>query len=226
MATLFQTTTAAAVTIVGKQTIIDQDQPAEMTLVLTPGAELEYVAMVGLMQRQKRVIFQLQDGARLQVATLVWGRGTDHLQVDYTIAHQGKATTAMTLVKGVLDDSARADISGLIKIAREGNLTESFLEQRALLVSDGARANLTPQLEIEANDVRASHAATVGQLDETQMFYCQSRGLPRPAAKALMVQAFVGEILVRFPAAVRTAITAQLADFRFAPHFNVSGAKH
>ena len=165
--------------------ILDQTSPEQVTIALAPEVEVRYFGVVGFKQHRKRVRFVLQDGARLRCVTVVCGSGHDRLAVDYVIEHVGRGSTASTLVKGVFADSAHAEVFGLIKILPSGQQAESFLEQRALLLSDTAFANVQPKLQIEANDLKAGHAATVGQLDETQLFYCQSRGLPRAAAARL-----------------------------------------
>ena len=183
------------VVVRGATVIVDQDKAADLRIVLTPQSDVVYVGVLGLGQSSKRLHFVLQDGARLRCTTVCCGAASDRIAADYIIEHVGRGSTAFTLVKGVFSDTARAEIFGLIKIPSSGQQTESFLEQRALLLSDTAYANLQPKLQIEANDLKASHAATVGQLDANQLFYCQSRGLPRATAARLIVRAFLAEAL-------------------------------
>lgn len=195
----------------GKQTIVDLDQPAELTVELAAGSDVRYFAVVGLQQLRKRIHFRLFAGARLRSYTVACGCGNDAIQLDYIIEHVGRATTAYTLVKGVFTGSAHAEVFGLIKVMSTGVGTDSFLEQRVLLLSESARANLQPKLEIDANDLKASHAAAVGQLDPLQLFYCQSRGIPLPMARRLIVQAFLNDALSQLPdAALRASVGESL----------------
>ncbi len=188
-----------SIKVQGVQMIVDLDQPADLTLELAPDADVRYCAVIGLQQLVKRVHFTLADRARLAVSTVVVGAGDDRLVVDYTLHHVGRGTHAHTLVKGAFAGSALAEVLGLIQIDPSAQQTESFLEQRALLLADAARVNLQPKLQIEADDVRASHAATVGSLDAEQVFYAQTRGLPPLLAQRLVVQAFLLEAVAAIP---------------------------
>lgn len=192
----------------GTQTFLDLDLGPDLVVDLAPDADVRYCAVVGLQQLVKRVRFRLADRAKLEVTTVVVGAGEDRLTVDYTLHHVGRGSHAHTLVKGALGGSASAEVLGLIRIEPTAQQTESFLEQRALLLADAARANLQPKLQIEADDVRASHAATVGQLDAEQVFYAQTRGLPPQLAQRLVVQAFLLEAMA---AVARPQERAQLA---------------
>lgn len=197
--------------LVGTQVLVDLDQSAELALELGKNSDVLYLGVLGLEQSVKRLRFVLQDGAHLRCLTVCCGMGRDRVAADYVIEHIGRGSTSSTLVKGVFGGTSRAEIFGLIKIPPSGQQTDSFLEQRALLLSDTAVANLQPKLQIEANDLKASHAATVGQLDEQQLFYCQSRGLPRADAVRLIVNSFLTEIIADLPdAAVRSAVQMAL----------------
>jgi len=191
--------------------IVDQSCPVELEIELAQESSVIYFAVIGLHQVRKKIHFKLNANTRLQSYTVIGGSGNDQIAVDYLIEHCGRTSAAYTLVKGVFSGTAHAEIFGLIKIPSSGQQTESFLEQRALLLSESARANLQPKLQIEANDLKASHAATVGQLDEGQLFYCQSRGISRQAARRLIVQGFLYDALAQLPdEALRTAISLAL----------------
>lgn len=197
----------------GSQTLVDLDQPADLTLDLAPDADVRYCAVVGLQQLAKRVHFKLADRAKLEVITVVVGAGEDRLVVEHTVQHVGRGSRAHTLVKGALAGSASAEVLGLIRIDPAAQQTESFLEQRALLLADAARVNLQPKLQIEADDVRASHAATVGALDAEQVFYAQTRGLPAGLAQQLIVRAFLAEGLAAIPEpSTRATLTLAIAE--------------
>jgi Fe-S cluster assembly protein SufD len=98
------------------------------------------------------------------------------------------------IVKGVLDDSSKVDFEGLTKIDRGAKNSNAWLESRLLLISDKATGRAVPNLEISENEVKAGHAATVGKIDETEIFYLMSRGLPRNQAVKLIVDGFIGDL--------------------------------
>lgn len=101
------------------------------------------------------------------------------------------------LYKGALRSNAHTVYSGLIHVRPEGAETDAYQTNRNLVLSDHAKADSKPELEIENNDVRCSHAASVGQLDENEIFYLQSRGIDRDLAKQLIVKGFLEEVLSR-----------------------------
>jgi len=99
------------------------------------------------------------------------------------------------LYKGILDDRATGAFNGHIMVRRDAQKTNAFQTNKNILLSDEAKMNAKPQLEIYADDVKCSHGATTGQLDEDALFYLQSRGIPRPEARLLMLNAFLHEII-------------------------------
>jgi Fe-S cluster assembly protein SufD len=113
------------------------------------------------------------------------------LDLSVTIIHAAPHTTANTVIKAVVDDEAFAFISGTIIVKPAAQVTNSFLKENVLLLSEKARAEAIPNLEIEANDVKCSHAATVGKVDPEQLFYLQSRGLTPSQAKTAIAQGFL-----------------------------------
>jgi Fe-S cluster assembly protein SufD len=115
------------------------------------------------------------------------------------IDHQSPECRSMQLFKGVLNDSSRASFEGKIYVQRAAQKTQAFQLNNNLLLSDDARANSKPNLEIFADDVKASHGATVGQLDADQLFYLTARGLALAAAKNLLVQGFCHEVIDQIP---------------------------
>jgi Fe-S cluster assembly protein SufD len=130
--------------------------------------------------------------------------------------HRAPYSSSDLYYKGALKGRSRAVYSGLIHIAKEAQKVDSWQANRNLILSDEAKADSIPYLEIEANDVRCSHAASVGPPDEEQIFYLESRGLPNEEAEHLIVQGFFQEILdrVRVPevrSALERAVEHELA---------------
>ena len=137
----------------------------------------------------------------------------DHLSLQ---EHRAPNSSSDLYYKGALKGRSRAVYSGLIHIAKEAQKVNSWQANRNLILSDEAKADSIPYLEIEANDVRCSHAASVGPPDEEQLFYLESRGLPHEEAEHLIVAGFFQEILdrVRVPevrSALERAVEHELA---------------
>lgn len=99
--------------------------------------------------------------------------------------------------KGVLDDSSKGSFNGKIHVYPDAQLTEAYQTNNNILLTDTAKMNTKPQLEIYADDVKCSHGATVGQLDEDALFYLQARGIPRDQSRLLLMDAFAHEVIDR-----------------------------
>jgi Fe-S cluster assembly protein SufD len=136
-------------------------------------------------------------GASARVTGAYAAHGRQHIDYDTTQEHAAPHTTSDLAFRGVLRDRATAVWSGMIKVDPGAQRTDAFQESRNLLLTDGAHADAIPGLEIEANDVRCTHAATVARLDESQIFYLQSRGLTRAEAERLLVGGFLEVIAGR-----------------------------
>ena len=118
--------------------------------------------------------------------------------------HEAVSTNAETQVKGVLTDDSRVEFGGMIRIQPKAQQTASFLSAHILLLSSiwadrKCRAEAIPGLEIGANDVRASHGATVSKIDDEQLFYLMVRGIPQDEAERIIVQGFFEPVLQRIP---------------------------
>jgi Fe-S cluster assembly protein SufD len=113
--------------------------------------------------------------------------------------HDAPHTSSDLLFKGAVQDESRSVYTGLIKIRKHARGTSAFQTNRNLTLSDGAWAESVPNLEIETNDVRCSHASTVGPIDAEQRFYLESRGIPTQIAERLIVLGFFDEVLDQLP---------------------------
>ena len=126
-------------------------------------------------------------------AALVTGR--QHADTTLVVDHAAAHCQSRELYKNVLDGEATGVFQGKIIVAPGAQKTDGRMMSQAVLLADGAAMNNKPELEIFADDVQCAHGATCGQLDDNLLFYLRSRGLPRPDAEALMLQAFVGEAI-------------------------------
>lgn len=119
--------------------------------------------------------------------------------------HIAARTTSDLLFKGAIQDNAKSVYTGLIKIHKDAKGSSAFQTNRNLTLSHGAWAESVPNLDIETNDVKCSHASTVGPIDEDQLFYLESRGIRPEVAERLVVLGFFDEVLDQLPAGDITA---------------------
>lgn len=123
------------------------------------------------------------------------GNGNQHIDNSTFINHSKPHCTSNELYKGILDDKSRGVFSGKILVERDAQLTNAYQNNNTILLSDDATVDTRPQLEIYADDVKCTHGATVGQLDETAMFYILSRGIPRDKARQMLITAFAKSVV-------------------------------
>lgn len=131
------------------------------------------------------------EGQEIEVLGRFKLNNRDVFHWDIEIIHAAPHTRSRTNIKGVVDGDGRAFVNGTIKVLPEAKGTEAFLEERILLVSPGAKAEVIPNLEIETDEVKCSHAATVGEIDEEEIFYLQSRGISYNQAKNMIIEGFL-----------------------------------
>jgi Fe-S cluster assembly protein SufD len=129
--------------------------------------------------------------------------------------HAAPSTNSDLLFKGAVQDRGRSVYSGMIRVRPEARGTRAFQTNRNLVLSEGAGAESVPNLEILTDDVSCSHASAVGPVDEEQLYFLESRGIPPVVAERLIVLGFLGEVLDRLPsptlvAGLRAAIARRL----------------
>lgn len=139
------------------------------------------------------------EGANAEVSGLWCLDGNKQTHTNVVIEHQAPHTTSMQLFKGVLDDEAMSSFQGKIYVHKIAQKTQAYQRNNNLLLNSKATANSKPNLEIFADDVKASHGATVGQLDKEQLFYLTSRGVPPQDARLLLIGGFCEEVLSKVP---------------------------
>lgn len=127
-------------------------------------------------------------------------RGREHVDVHLDVRHAARDTTSDVLWRGVADARARGILHGAITVAPGADGADARLETKNLLLSPHAEIDAQPVLEIHADEVKASHGATVGQLDERALFYLRSRGVPLAAARSLLIAGFCRAAFARIEA--------------------------
>ncbi len=129
----------------------------------------------------------------------------DHTEIVHEVAH----CASREFYKSILDDEAQGVFNGKVHVVQDAQKTDGIQSNNALILSDKALMNTKPQLEIFADDVRCTHGATIGQLDEAAFFYLRSRGIPRREATKILVQAFAGDVIERMNYAPMEAIAQE-----------------
>ena len=150
-------------------------------------------------------------GAEARVTGAYAGNGDQHLDYDTTQEHAAPNTFSDLAFRGVLADRGTAVWRGMIRVDPGAQQTDAFQESRNLLLSTRAHADAIPGLEIEANDVRCTHAAAVAQIDREQLHYLRAHGLDEDAAKRLIIEAFLEALVERLgEGRVRNEVSAAL----------------
>lgn len=170
------------------------------------------------------------DYARVRAEVRLEGQGANSQQVALYFAdsaqmhdfrtlqdHAAPRTHSSLLFKGAVKDTAKSVYTGLIRIRENATKSEAFQTNRNLTLSHGAWAESVPNLEIETNDVKCSHASTVGPIDDEQRFYLESRGVPPEIAERLVVFGFFDEVIERLPKSefiegIRAKVIAKLGS--------------
>jgi Fe-S cluster assembly protein SufD len=162
-------------------------------------ASLEWVALgFGSARGKVRMDTRLAgEGSSAKVTGAYAGLGSQHLDFDTTQEHAAPHTTSDLAFRGVLAGRATAVWSGMIRVDPGAQQTDAFQESRNLLLSTKAHADAIPGLEIEANDVRCTHAAAVAQVDREQLHYLRAHGLRAEVATRLIVEGFLGALAER-----------------------------
>lgn len=178
------------------------------------GGELQWIqTMIGGRMVKANSYYDLDGpGAQAFVHGFMFGDQKQHFHLHTLQRHLKDHTTSDLLIKGCLKDKARSIYQGLIQVSEGAQRTDAYQANRNLLLSDQARADSIPGLEILANDVRCTHGATVGHVDPEQMYYLMSRGLPEAEAQRLIVEGFFAPVLDRIPLeSVREQLHAEIA---------------
>ncbi len=171
------------------RTVLDRDATVH-TLMVAFGAGLVKTNV------ESRLVGR---GSTSEMLGVLFGDGTQHFDYHTLQEHAAPSTTSDLLYKGVLKDKARSVFAGLIRADQGAQKTNAFQLNRNLILSEGARADSMPKLEILANDLRCTHGASTSRLNEDQIFYLMSRGLGRSTAVRMMVDGFFAEIFDRIP---------------------------
>ncbi len=137
----------------------------------------------------------LGDGSETKIVGAFFGHADQHFDVGSRVWHEAEHTTADLVTRGVLDDSARSVYEGVQDVGRGAWDTNSYQRENTLMLSDDSEADASPKLIINNHDTEASHSATVGQVDQQDLFYMTSRGVDEQSAKNMLVEGFFVPVL-------------------------------
>jgi Fe-S cluster assembly protein SufD len=158
-----------------------------------------HLALGGKYSRLESLSRLTGEGGRSDMLAVAVAQGMQEFDARTLQDHASPHTASDLLFKNALSDKARTIFGGLIRVEPHAHFTDAYQKVRNLLLSDDAEANSMPGLEILADNVRCTHGATSGQLDEDEMFYLLARGIPAPVARQLLVGGFLNEVLERLP---------------------------
>ncbi len=151
-------------------------------------------------EESKKAKFELRGGgAELTFLGFIIGKQSSSFSFETVSHHSVPETKAHYHIRAALFDEASIDYKGNLVIDKPAQLADTYLAHHTLLLSDKARARTTPSLEIEADDVKAGHAATIGKVDKELLYYLQTRGIPEQTAEQLLIGAFLEDQLQMIP---------------------------
>ena len=168
---------------------VGADAALDLTVVVLPGVSARIPLTIDLTGAHSEV----------RLSGIYLCSGHDEVTFDITMHHRTGDCRSRQTFNGLATGEAKCGFFGKIVIAPEAQRTEAFQENHNILLSDSARINTKPRLEIYADDVKCSHGATVGKLNEDEQFYMRSRGIPEEEAKVLQMISFVAPVLENIP---------------------------
>jgi Fe-S cluster assembly scaffold protein SufB len=140
----------------------------------------------------KKMIFDLEgENSKLNFTTIIIGKNNEKFPFETISNHKGSNTKANFQIKTVLYDNSELDYKGKLKINKNAKSTEAHLSHHSLLLSNKAKIKTLPSLEIDNNNVKTSHKATIGKIDKDMLFYLQTRGLNKKISEELLIKGFL-----------------------------------
>ena len=151
-----------------------------------------YLGLFGAMLSRYRIDYHLNGtGAMVNDSEVVFGNGEQSFDLNTIVNHNKESTEGKVVEKSILKDKSKSLFKGMIRINENAPHSNSFLSGRSILLDKGAKSDAIPGLEILTNDVKATHSASVAQIDEEQIFYLGSRCLSRAEAERIIVEGFL-----------------------------------
>lgn len=181
--------------------VVGGDARLDIVIVVLPGISADVRIAVDIVGPHSEV----------NISGLYLCNADERLSIRTDLRHRVPECVSTQLFNGVAGGSSRVSFFGKIVVAPDAQKTEAYQTNRNLVVSDNARVETKPQLEIYADDVKCSHGATVGQLNEDEQFYMRSRGIPENEARILQIISFLAPVLAAIPdARERESLSAEV----------------
>ena len=183
--------------------VVERDAKVEIIVVVMPGVSCDIRLDVRL----------TGEGAEANVYGAYVCGGEEKVKIAVDMHHDMPHCNSRQLFKGIAGGVSKVDFYGKIIVAQDAQRTEAYQENHNILLTDGAKVDTKPQLEIYADDVKCSHGATIGRLNEEEQFYMRSRGISLEDAKVLQMISFVAPVLENIPdESQRETLSAQLEE--------------
>jgi Fe-S cluster assembly protein SufD len=199
----------------------------DMTSIVEPGAGRIFTTRRAKANRDSRLRWSVAElggdlvvdslhasmeerGAECEIGGVFFAAQAQHVALETQVDHTVGETRSETIVKGAATERGQGRYVGNIRIQPHAHQSDASLRDDSLLLSKSAHIDSIPALEIAANDVKAFHGATVGAIDEDEIFYAQSRGIPRREAERMIALGFFEPALARFPEGTRDHVRAAL----------------
>ena len=165
--------------------VVERDACIDMVLLVMPGVSCDVKLDVKL----------AGEGAEANIYGAYLCSGEEKVKIAVEMNHKVPHCNSRQLFKGIAAGVSKVDFYGKIIVAQDAQKTEAYQENHNILLTDGAKVDTKPQLEIYADDVKCSHGATIGRLNEEEQFYMRSRGITLEDAKVLQMISFIAPVL-------------------------------
>ena len=182
--------------------VVERDGRVDVVVLIMPGVSEDLKIDVEL----------AGEGAEANIYGAYVCGADERVKIAVDMHHSVPHCNSRQLFKGIAGGSSRVDFYGKIIVAQDAQRTEAYQENHNILLSDDAKVDTKPQLEIYADDVKCSHGATIGRLNEEEQFYMRSRGISLEDAKVLQMISFLAPVLETIPESDREPLSAQLED--------------
>lgn len=173
----------------GLHVVMDADSKLDLSVIVLPGASCSVNLCVDMEG----------PGAEAYISGIYICPSAENVSIRTDVNHKVHHCTSRQLFKGIAGGTARTDFYGKIVVSPDAQKTEAYQENHNLLISDTAKMDTKPQLEIYADDVKCSHGATIGRLNEDEQFYMRSRGIPEREAMVLQMLSFISPVISHIP---------------------------
>ena len=181
---------------------VQSGERKDMVLLVYPGVSCDVKMDVRL----------AGEGAEANIYGAYVCGGEEKVKIAVDMHHDLPHCNSRQLFKGIAGGTSKVDFYGKIIVAQDAQRTEAYQENHNLLLTDGAKVDTKPQLEIYADDVKCSHGATIGRLNEEEQFYMRSRGITLEDARVLQMISFIAPVLENIPEEEREAVAAKFEE--------------